>query len=301
MMDLDQAIDLYVQYVKIERNLAPNTVESYSRDLAKFRAHCAACDVHQLAQVQAQTVLEFLIELSSSKMSVRTQARNLVALRGLFAHMRREKLMEVDPTASVELPKIGRKLPEVLTLQEVEQFLAAPDPESRLGLRDLAMLELLYATGLRVTELCRLRMDELNMDHGYISALGKGRKQRLVPVGESALAALLRYLEKCRPGLDRKQSPFLFLTQRAGPMTRQGFWKMVGKYARATGISKAIYPHMLRHSFATHLLEHGADLRAVQAMLGHADISTTQIYTHVSRSRLVEVYRQHHPRACKVE
>lgn len=296
-LDLDQAIDLYLQYIKIERNLSPNTVESYGRDLAKFRAFCASRKIHALDQVQSQTVLEFLIDLSTRKMSVRTQARNLVALRGLFKHMRRERIMEVDPTSSVELPRAGRKLPDVLTMEEVERFLAAPDPKSRLGPRDVAMLELLYATGLRVTELCRLRMDELNLDHGYVSATGKGRKQRLVPVGESALDALRRYLERGRAALDKKRSPFLFLTQRAGPMTRQGFWKMVRKYADVAGITKDIYPHMLRHSFATHLLEHGADLRAVQAMLGHADISTTQIYTHISRSHLVEIYRKHHPRA----
>ena len=296
-MDLDQAIDLFLQYVKIERNLSPNTVESYGRDLGKFRAFCAGRGVDALDQVQSQTVLEFLIHLSTNKMSVRTQARNLVALRGLFKHMRRERIMDVDPTAAVELPRAGRKLPEVLPMDEVERFLAAPDPESRLGLRDLAMLELLYATGLRVTELCQLRMDELNLDHGYVSATGKGRKQRLVPVGESALEALRRYLDKGRAPLDKKRSPFLFLTQQAASMTRQGFWKMVRKYAGLAGITKKIYPHMLRHSFATHLLEHGADLRAVQAMLGHADISTTQIYTHVSRGHLVEIYRKHHPRA----
>ena len=296
-MDLDQAVDLFLQYIKIERNLSPNTVESYARDLAKFRVFCAAEGVHTLAQVESRTVLAFLIELSSKKMSARTQARNLVTLRGLFKHMRRERLMDVDPTADVELPRAGRKLPETLSMDEVERFLAAPDPESRLGPRDIAMLELLYATGLRASELCGLRMDELNMDHGYVSATGKGRKQRLVPVGESALEALRRYLECGRAPLDRKRSPYLFLTQRAGPMTRQGFWKMVRKYAQVAGITKDLYPHMLRHSFATHLLEHGADLRSVQAMLGHADISTTQIYTHVSRARLVEVYRKHHPRA----
>ncbi len=296
-MDLDQAVDLFLQYIKIERNLAPNTVESYGRDLAKFRAFCAAEGVDTLEQVESRTVLAFIIELSTKKMSARTQARNLVALRGLFKHMRRERLMDVDPTAAVELPRAGRKLPETLSMDEVERFLAAPDPESRLGPRDIAMLELLYATGLRASELCGLRMDELNLDHGYVSATGKGRKQRLVPVGESALEALRRYLERGREPLDRKRSPYLFLTQRAGPMTRQGFWKMVRKYARAAGITKDLYPHMLRHSFATHLLEHGADLRSVQAMLGHADISTTQIYTHVSRARLVEVYRKHHPRA----
>jgi integrase/recombinase XerD len=215
----------------------------------------------------------------------------------MFKHLRAEKVIDADPMAAVELSKVTRKLPEVLTLDEVERFLSMPDPRKTLGLRDLAMLELLYATGLRVSELCHLRSDDLNSDHGYISTMGKGRKQRLVPVGETALERLARYLTEARPKLDRKRSVYLFLTNRGGPMSRQGFWMMVGKYARMACIDKSIYPHMLRHSFATHLLERGADLRAVQAMLGHADISTTQIYTHVSRAHVVEMYRQHHPRA----
>jgi integrase/recombinase XerD len=296
-MDLHRAIDRYLEHVKIERNLAQNTVQSYARDLAKLSRFCHGRELADIGQLTSQTVLEFLIQLSKDGMSVRTQARNLVALRGLFKFLRGERLIEADPTAGLELPRVGRKLPEVLSLDEVERLLAAPDPATTLGLRDAAMLELLYATGLRVSELCRLRNDELSLDHGYVSATGKGRKQRLVPVGETALALLRRYLEQARPRLDKRDSPHLFLTLRGGPMSRQGFWKMVGKHARAAGIEKTIYPHRLRHSFATHLLERGADLRAVQAMLGHADIATTQIYTHVSRSHLLDVYRKHHPRA----
>lgn len=296
-MELDRAIDAFLDYVKIERNLTPNTVESYARDLCKFRLFCTNREAAQIEEVPADLILEFLIDLSRRKMSVRTQARNLVALRGLFRYLRSEKLIDRDPTAAVELPRIGRRLPEVLSLDEVERLLAAPDLAVPLGQRDQAMLELLYATGLRASELCRLKCDELNLDHGFISTLGKGRKQRLVPVGEVALGRLRAYLSDVRPGFDRRRSPFLFLTNRGGPMTRQAFWMMVGKYARRAGIDKAIYPHMLRHSFATHLLERGADLRAVQAMLGHADISTTQIYTHVSRRHIAEQHRQHHPRA----
>ena len=296
-MNLDVGIDTFLEHIKVERNLAPNTVESYARDLAKFYRFCGAKGVEEVAEVNGQHMLEYLIHLSKNKMSVRTQARNLVTLRGMFKHLRAEKVIDADPTAAVELPKVTRKLPEVLTLDEVERFLAAPDPRKTLGLRDLAMLELLYATGLRVSELCHLRSDDVNQDHGYISTMGKGRKQRLVPVGETALEHLEKYLIEARPKLDRKRSVYLFLTNRGGPMSRQGFWMMVGKYARMAAIEKSIYPHMLRHSFATHLLERGADLRAVQAMLGHADISTTQIYTHVSRAHVVEMYRQHHPRA----
>jgi integrase/recombinase XerD len=296
-MDLDRAVDLYLDHIKIERNLAPNSVTAYARDLAKFRAFCAARHVDLLDGVTSSVVLEYLIQLSTQRMSVRTQARNLVALRGFFKHLRAEKHMTADPTASVELPKIGRRLPEVLTLDEVERLLATPDRTTPLGLRDAAMLELLYATGLRVTELCGLRVDEVNLEAGFLSTMGKGRKQRLVPVGESAIELLREYLATARPTLDRKRSNTLFLSRRGAPLSRQSFWKTVGACALRAGITKTIYPHKLRHSFATHLLERGADLRAVQAMLGHADISTTQIYTHVSRSHLVEIYRRHHPRA----
>ncbi len=296
-MNLDSAIDLYLDYIKIERNLAPNSVASYARDLAKFRLFCAGQEVHDLDGTTSDLVLKFLIHLSVSKMSVQTQARNLVALRGFFKYLRTDRLIEHDPTANVALPKIGRKLPEVLTLSEVECLLAAPDRQTPLGLRNAAMLELLYATGLRATEICQLRSDEVNLDAGFVSTMGKGRKQRLVPMGESAISLVLKYLQEVRPALDKKRSNFLFLTRRAGPLTRQAFWKMVRVTSQKAGITKKIYPHKLRHSFATHLLEHGADLRAVQAMLGHSDISTTQIYTHVSRSHLTEIYRNFHPRA----
>lgn len=296
-MDLDRAIDLFIQYIKVERNLTPNTVSAYGSDLAHFRAHCAKHKLDQLKQVTPQALLDYLISLSSNGLAVRSQARKLVALRALFRFLRVERFVDTDPTAMLELPKIGRKLPEVLTLHEVESLLQAPNSQTPLGLRDLTMLELLYATGLRVTELCRLRLSELNLDRGYVQTVGKGRKQRLVPVGETALKLLHDYMHTIRPDFDKRKSEFLFLTRRGGPLTRQAFWKLIGKYAIKANITKEIYPHMLRHSFATHLLERGADLRAVQAMLGHADISTTQIYTHVSRTHLIETYKKHHPRA----
>jgi integrase/recombinase XerD len=296
-MELDRAIDLYLDHVKVERNLAPNSVSAYARDLARFAAFCVRKRTASVEAIGAQTVLEYLIELSAAKLSVRTQARQLVTLRGLFRYLRAEKHLTADPTAGVELPRIGRKLPEVLTLDEVERILAAPDRTTSLGLRDATMLELLYATGLRASELCALRVDDLDPETGVLSTLGKGRKQRLVPVGQAALALLREYLEKARPGLDKHRVNDLFLSRLGRRMSRQAFWKMVRDAALKVGVQKSIYPHMLRHSFATHLLERGADLRAVQAMLGHADISTTQIYTHVSRSHLVDVYRRHHPRA----
>ena len=295
-MTLDGAIDLYLDHIKIERNLAPNTVESYARDIARFRASCAKHEIHALKQVDSGQVLEFLIGLSRAGLSVRSQARGLVALRGLFKFLRAERHMSADPTAALDLPRVGLKLTDVLTVGEVDPLLAAPDKDKPNGLRDAAMLELLYATGLRVSELCNLRADAVNLDAGYVSTMGKGRKQRLVPVGETAIARIREYLERARPTLNRKRSNHLFLSNRGGPLSRQAFWKTIKSYGLKAGIAKRISPHTLRHSFATHLLQNGADLRAVQAMLGHADISTTQIYTHISRGHLAETHRRHHPR-----
>lgn len=296
-MTLDQAIDLFVQYIKIERNLSANTVSAYATDLALFRQHCADQKLSDLGSISTAPILEYLISMSKGGLAVRTQARKLITIRRLFHFLCRERYLQSDPTLQLELPKIGRKLPEVLSLSQVEALLAAPDRSNSRGLRDAAMLELLYATGLRVTELCQLRADATDFDRGFLRATGKGDKERLVPIGETALNMMREYLLEIRPTLDKKRSPFLFLTNRGTPMTRQGFWKLLRRYARGAGIAKEVSPHTLRHSFATHLLEHGADLRAVQAMLGHADISTTQIYTHISRKHLVEVYRKHHPRA----
>lgn len=296
-LDLDQVIDIYLMHLKVQRHLALNTVESYASDLAQFRAHCATKKIDDAEKIVSAQVLEFLISLSMQKKSVRTQARALIALRGLFKHLRAEKMLAADPTATVELPKYGRKLPQVLSVADVEALLDAPKQDQPRGLRDAAMLGLLYATGLRASEICKLQINELYLDAGYLSTLGKGGKQRQVPMGEYAMDLLKRYLNEVRPKWDTRKSACVFLTWRGGPMTRQSFWKIIVKYARQAGITKDISPHMLRHSFATHLLERGADLRAVQSMLGHSDISTTQIYTHVSQDHINQAYRHAHPRA----
>lgn len=296
-MQLDQAADLYLEHLKVERHLSRNTLDAYSRDLAAFGRFCAARGLTEAVAVDGSTVLEYLIALSKACRAVRTQARQLVTLRGLFRHLRRERLLSADPTAGVELPRLGRKLPQVLTLDEVEALLAAPAQDSAAGLRDAAMIELLYATGLRVSELCQLRVADVNLERGVLLATGKGRKQRIVPIGESAVALVARYLREARPAADRQRSEALFLSRLGGALTRQAFWKLLRRHAVVAGITKVISPHKLRHSFATHLLERGADLRAVQAMLGHADISTTQIYTHLDRSQIFETFRRHHPRA----
>jgi integrase/recombinase XerD len=298
-MLLDSAVDLYLDHVKIERGLARNTVEAYGRDLAKFARWAGSEGLEDAEKVEPRHVLQYLVSLSKGKLAVRSQARNLVALRGLFKHLRAERYVQTDPTAELELPRLGRPLPVVLSADEVDRLLAQPAGNDPRRVRDRAMLEVLYATGLRVSELVGLKLAEVNLtDPAYVSTTGKGRKQRLVPLGAAARAALEEYLAGARPRFDRgRNAPALFLTHRGGAMTRQGFWKLLGSYARAAGIRKKISPHKLRHSFATHLLERGADLRAVQEMLGHADIGTTQVYTHLSNARLKQIFKQHHPRA----
>jgi integrase/recombinase XerD len=297
-LSLDAAVDVYLDHLKVERGLSRNTIEAYGRDLSKFRAFAEEKKLSRAGDVETRHLLQYLVTLASGKLAVRSQARALVALRGLWKHLRAERHVEKDPTADLELPRVGRPLPEVLTPAEVDELLARPDARTMRGLRDAAMLETLYATGLRVSELVALRLADVNLAEGYLSTFGKGRKQRLVPMGEQAVARVKTYLETARPGFDRgRNAPALFLTHLGRPMTRQGFWKLLRGYATAAGILKPISPHKLRHSFATHLLERGADLRAVQAMLGHADIGTTQIYTHLSNARLRQVYKQHHPRA----
>jgi integrase/recombinase XerD len=298
-LPLDQAIDLYLDHVKIERGLSRNTVEAYGRDLAKFRTYCAGeVGLDDADQVEPRHVLAYLVWLARDKLAVRSQARNLVALRGLFKHLRAERYTSADPTAELELPKIGRPLPVVLSLDEVEHLLAQPAGNDPRRVRDRAMLETLYATGLRVSELVSLKLADVNLAEGYVSTVGKGKKQRIVPLGATARDRIEDYLRDSRPRFDKgRNAPALFLTHHGRAMTRQGFWKLLGGYARSAGIRKRLSPHKLRHSFATHLLERGADLRAVQAMLGHADIGTTQVYTHLSNTRLREIFKQHHPRA----
>jgi integrase/recombinase XerD len=297
-LGLDGAIDLYLDHVKVERGLSRNTVLAYGRDLGAFRAFCQAERIADAEAVEARHVLRYLVGLAERRLAVRSQARALVALRGLYRHLRAEQRVDRDPTADVELPRVGRPLPEVLSVEEVDRLLRAPVGALPRRVRDRAMIETLYATGLRVSELTALALGDVNLDHGFVNTFGKGNKQRIVPLGDEAQASVREYLASARPAFDRRGSArALFLTHLGRPMTRQGFWKLLRGYAAAAGIRKAISPHMLRHSFATHLVERGADLRAVQAMLGHADIGTTQVYTHLSRARLREVFSKHHPRA----
>ncbi|HVZ73251.1 MAG TPA: site-specific tyrosine recombinase XerD [Polyangia bacterium] len=295
---LDEQIQQFLDHLRVERELTPATVEAYGRDLSLFARFAAGRHVDAGPDVRSVDVLDYLAFLTERKLAARSQARRLVALRQLFKFLKAERVCAGDPTEDIDLPRYGRKLPEFLTVEEVDRLLAAPDRKTARGARDAAMLETLYATGLRVSELVKLRLRDINFDAGYLMAFGKGRKERLVPVGESALTALRSYVESARPVFtDGRALDALFLTHHGGPMTRQGFWKLLGRYAVVAAIRKRISPHKLRHSFATHLVERGADLRAVQAMLGHADIGTTEIYTHLSRGHLRALYDRFFPRA----
>jgi len=297
-VDLAAALDLFFAHVRIEKGLAANTVEAYGRDLRRYAEHLAALGLADWAAVTRAEVQAHLAELVRRGLSSRSQARALSAIRQLHALLVAEKLAPLDATDEIDSPRPGRRLPSLLSRAEVEALLVQPDPRRAAGRRDRAMLELLYATGLRVSELVSLELNDLNLETRVLVARGKGSKERLVPVGAPAADAVRAYLFSARDALLRgRRSKDLFVTPRGGRMTRQGFAKIVARHARAAGIRRPISPHKLRHSFATHLLEGGADLRAVQAMLGHADVSTTQIYTHVDRTHVRRLYDRFHPRA----
>lgn len=281
----------------MEKGLAENTLAAYERDLKKFVAFCVQGAI-PLPKVKQDHVVDFLGQLYRAKLDSRSVARHLVSLRTFFRYALAEELVKEDPTLNLESPKGWKKLPTFLSIEEVDRLLEQPDATAARGLRDKAMLELLYSTGLRVSELLSVRTGDLQMDMGCLRCVGKGDKERLVPVGKRALAVLGLYLREVRPQLlKRGPSPFLFVNRFGGRMSRVGFWKILGAYGRKAGLRRRLSPHKLRHSFATHLLERGADLRSVQMMLGHADISTTQIYTHVVQERLKHIYKAHHPRA----
>jgi integrase/recombinase XerD len=273
-------------------------LDAYGRDLSRFVTFCAERNISRVEQISEADVLGFVVRRrAKDQVSARTAARNLVAVRNFLRFLHEEGVIKSNPAELVDMQKMERPLPKVLTYQEVEAILESPNTTKPAGLRDRAMLEVLYASGLRVSELVGLPMRALNLQIGILRIWGKGRKERLVPIGDVANEWLRRYLDEARPALLKKRlSADVFVTNRGRPMTRQHFFLLVGKYARAGGIKRKVSPHVLRHSFATHLLEHGADLRAVQEMLGHADLSTTEIYTHVNRERLKKVHARHHPR-----
>ncbi len=288
----------FINYLSVERGLALNTLESYGRDLRQYAQYLGAQDYPSLDAVSRETIVGYLLHLQEEGKATATIARRLAALKAFYQYLVRERLMSEDPTSNLESPKLERRLPRVLSVGEVERVLRQPDPHYPAGLRDRAMLELLYATGIRVSELVSLNLGDVNLEQGYLRCIGKGQKERLVPIGSFAMESLRQYLSQARGRLVRDvREQSLFVNHHGRRLTRQGFWKIVKRYSQEAEIDRSITPHTLRHSFATHLLENGADLRSVQEMLGHADISTTQIYTHLTRARLKEVYTRSHPRA----
>ncbi len=299
-MEIAAAISSFLTHVQVEKGLATNTLSAYRRDLAKFEDFAKKRKL-ALAAVKRDDLVDFLASLYRQKLESKTVARHLVTLRNFFRHAQVQELISEDPTAHLESPKIRRSLPGYLRLDEVEKLLELPDQTTPLGLRDRAMLEVLYSTGLRVSELTSLRVMDLDTKVGCVRCIGKGDKERIVPVGRKALAIVERYLRDGRTALITPvrgtAGAFLFVNRRGGRISRVGVWKIFSSYGRKAGLRVPLTPHMLRHSFATHLLERGADLRSVQLMLGHSDISTTQIYTHVVEERLKQIYKAHHPRA----
>jgi integrase/recombinase XerD len=289
-------LPIFLDYLAVEKGLAKNSLSAYQSDLKHF-GHWLSDQQKALEDVQRIQIIRYFQALRSAGISARSVARALAAIRGLFRFLVAEKHLKHDPTENIENPKLWTTLPKSMPSNEVEALLNAPDRTTSDGLRDAAMLELLYATGLRVSELIHVKIDDLVMDAGFLRTIGKGSKERIVPFGDSARDAIVAYLERGRRDFEKQPDPHLFLSNRGRPMSRQAFWMKIVRYARQAGIAGHISPHVLRHSFATHLLENGADLRSVQMMLGHSDISTTQIYTHVSRARLQKMYEQFHPRA----
>lgn len=295
---MDDALEQFVHFLKVEKGLAKNTVEAYHRDIFFYLMFLRRQGICCWEDSRQEHILQYLLLQRRAGKSSASLARLTASLRNFYKFLWAEKRISHNPAQDLPTPKRDQRLPHVLTTAEVDALLNAPRRDTPLGLRDVAMLELLYATGMRVSELVSLRVSDLQLEMGFIKCIGKGSKERIIPVGQLAVAAVDAYLTRGRSHLLKgKTSDVLFLNARGEPLSRQGFWKLIKRYARQAHITKPITPHVLRHSFATHLLENGADLRAVQEMLGHADISTTQIYTHVSHAKIRDTYRSAHPRA----
>ena len=292
----EDALRLFLEYLAVEKGLARNTILSYARDIRKFLGFVKAGKL-VWNRVSEEAVVRFIHRESQAGLSARSLARLISALRSFFKFLVLSGFVNMDPSSQLTTPSTWRSLPKFLTVQEVEELLRAPDDKKPRGVRDRAMLEVLYGSGLRVSELASLKLAEVNLEDGFLICRGKGGKERIIPLGRSACGAVGRYLAEVRPLIVSEERDELFLSRRGKPFTRQGLWKLIRQHARKAGLAAKISPHTLRHSFATHLLERGADLRSVQIMLGHSQITTTQIYTHVSRERLRRAYDQFHPRA----
>ncbi|MDL2329274.1 site-specific tyrosine recombinase XerD [Desulfosarcina sp. OttesenSCG-928-A07] len=290
-------VESYILFLTLEKGLSKDTLSAYSADLESFGRFLKAQNRLSVTAIDTALVLTYLISLQEKGLRARSRARHLVTLRGFFKYLTLEKVISQNPADHINLPKTGLYLPEVLTIAHVEALMDAPDRKKSEGIRDAAMLEILYGSGLRVSELVGLPLTSVNLEGGFVRVFGKGAKERVVPLGQKAISSVREYLDRSRPLLLKgRSSADLFVTRRGRAMTRQGFWALLNRYAAACGITQKLTPHSLRHAFATHLLEGGADLRAVQMMLGHEDISTTQIYTHVAHRQLLEAHQKYHPR-----
>ncbi|KGR90401.1 recombinase XerD [Ureibacillus massiliensis 4400831 = CIP 108448 = CCUG 49529] len=295
----DAVLD-YIHFLQVERQLSKNTLASYRRDLESYIEHLHKVQgIENLKDVGRSNILVHLDSLRVNGIAARSIARHISSIRSFHQFLLREKITDTDPTVHLDMPQIDQKLPKVLSIEEIDALIAAPDRSKPQGIRDIAMLELLYGSGMRISECINLDLSDVHLTMGFVRVFGKGGKERIVPLGKSALKACDTYLQIARDRLQGKypKTDAFFINQRGKRLTRQGCWKLLKEHAEKANIKKEITPHTLRHSFATHLIENGADLRAVQEMLGHADISTTQIYTHISKTRLSEVYKQFHPRA----
>lgn len=297
---MDLQLKDFIHYLLVEKGLSKNTLVSYERDLKSYIHYIQSSEnINSLQEVQRIQIVHFLGFLRDQGKSSKTIARHVASIRSFHQFLLREKVVDHDPSVHIDRPKLERSLPKVLSLKEVERLLDSPKANDHYGVRDKAMLELLYATGIRVSELIGLNIEDAHLTMGFVRCIGKGNKERIIPLGKTASDAIQKYLDEARPLFVSKKymDKALFLNHHGKRLTRQGFWKILKRLTTEAGIQKELTPHTLRHSFATHLLENGADLRAVQEMLGHADISTTQIYTHVTKTRLKDVYSQFHPRA----
>jgi len=295
---MDRFLDSFLAYITVEKGLSKNTLESYGRDVGKFLVFLEENKIKSIHEIKYENILDFLSNFKKHGFSDTTTVRTIVSIKQFFKYLLIEKIIKEDPSSQIQTPKMKKSIPGVISLEDVEKILASPDEKTPEGVRDLAMLELLYATGIRVSELINLKQNEVNFEMGFIIVYGKGSKERIVPMGTEAQEKLKTYMEQSRPILlKQRECKELFVTRRGKGMSRQGFWKLIKGYALKVNISKPISPHTLRHSFATHLLERGADLRTIQIMLGHSDISTTQIYTHVENERLKEIHKKYHPRS----
>ena len=294
---MDKYVDLFLDYLSVERGLSLNTLVSYRRDLNTYLKFLDAVAKKTVSATSREDIRDFMMHEKDKGLSVNSIARNLAALRTFYSFLAREKLIKADVSGYIDSPKLWKKIPDILSFDEVERLIESTDLNKPQGIMDRAILELMYATGMRVSEVSYIKVSDVNSDVGFVRCLGKGKKERIIPLGKKAITAIARYLEKVRPGqLKGSGSSELFLNRSGKKISRVSLWKLIKGYARKARIKKEMRPHILRHSFATHLLERGADLRSVQEMLGHASISTTQIYTHVTQDRLKSIHKMFHPR-----